>query len=129
MEASITSKIAFGERAGKMVRKIGSGFGFEQERPLVKGYLCSSVNGFKLHEAVHVAAENRDRLLQLIKYVKRPPLANEKLFQAKKGDLIYTLKTTWSDGTSALVTPLKFSSNTLWQGVVITLRNEKKSSA
>jgi hypothetical protein len=33
MAASVTQRIAFGERAGQKVRRIGSGFGDEEERP------------------------------------------------------------------------------------------------
>src|SRR5437762_2579002 len=33
MAASVKQRIAFGERAGEKVRRIGSGFGYEGERP------------------------------------------------------------------------------------------------
>jgi hypothetical protein len=33
MAASVKQHIAFGERAGEKVRRIGSGFGYEGERP------------------------------------------------------------------------------------------------
>jgi len=103
MAASIQSKIAFGERAGLKVRKIGSGFGYEEETPLVKGTQCASINGFNLHAKVGIGADARDRLLQLIKYVTRPPLSNERLAETENGDLTYALKTPWSDGTTAIL--------------------------
>ena len=53
--ASVQSKIAFGPRAGQFVRKIGKGFGYEEETPLVKGVKCATINGFNLHAAVFVA--------------------------------------------------------------------------
>jgi Transposase zinc-binding domain/Putative transposase len=37
MAASVTQRIAFGERPGEKVRRIGSGFGYEGERPALKG--------------------------------------------------------------------------------------------
>jgi hypothetical protein len=103
MAASIQSKIAFGEQARLKVRKIGSGFGYEEENPLVKGTQCASINGFNLHAKVDIAADARDRLLQLIKYVTRPPLSNERLAEPENGDLTYALKTPWSDGITAIL--------------------------
>lgn len=79
MAASIQSKIAFGERAGQKVRRVGSGFGYEGETPLVKGNQCATINGFNLHAKLGVAAFARDRMLQLIKYVTRPPISNQRL--------------------------------------------------
>jgi hypothetical protein len=46
MAASVKQRIAFGERTGENVRRIGSGFGYEGERPELKGPRCASVNGF-----------------------------------------------------------------------------------
>lgn len=103
MAASIQGKIAFGERAGQKVRRVGSGFGYEQETPVVKGTQCATVNGFNLHAKVGVALHARDRLLQLIKYVTRPPISNQRLHLKENGDLLYELKTPWSDGTTAIL--------------------------
>jgi hypothetical protein len=103
LAASIQSKIAFGPRAGQKVRRIGSGFGYEEETPLVKGTQCASVNGFNLHAKVGVDQHARDRLLQLIKYVTRPPLAGDRLQKTENGELTYSLKTPWSDGTTAIL--------------------------
>jgi hypothetical protein len=43
MAASVRQRIAFGERAGENVRRIGSGFGSEGERPELTGPRCASV--------------------------------------------------------------------------------------
>ncbi|TWW09641.1 hypothetical protein E3A20_12330 [Planctomyces bekefii] len=40
--ASVQGKIAFGERAGQYVRKIGKGFGYDEEAPLIKGHRCAA---------------------------------------------------------------------------------------
>ena len=48
MAASVTQRIACGERAGQNVRRIGSGFGDEGERPARKGPRGAHVNGFSL---------------------------------------------------------------------------------
>ena len=37
MAASVQQRIAFGERAGQHVRRIGSGFGYEGEAPRLSG--------------------------------------------------------------------------------------------
>jgi hypothetical protein len=49
MVASITQRIACGERAGQTVRRIGAGFGYAGERPALTGPHCASVHGFSLH--------------------------------------------------------------------------------
>ncbi len=65
MAASVQQRIAFGERAGQKVRRIGSGFGYEGESPTLTGTRCASVNGFSLHANTHVPAHRRDALERL----------------------------------------------------------------
>jgi hypothetical protein len=60
--ASVQQRIAFGERAGQKVRRIGSGFGYEGERPALTGTRCASVHGFSLYANVSVPAHRRDQL-------------------------------------------------------------------
>ena len=45
MVASVTQRIACGERAGEKVRRIGSGFGSAGERPARTGPRCASSSG------------------------------------------------------------------------------------
>jgi len=47
MAASVKQLIAFGERAGQKVRRIGSGFGYEGEIPELMGPRCASLGGFR----------------------------------------------------------------------------------
>ena len=54
MSASVMQKISLGERQGQRVRFIGSGFGYEEEAPGLKGDLCAMVNGFSLHANVSI---------------------------------------------------------------------------
>ena len=106
--ASVHNKIAFGPRAGQYVRKIGKTFGFEEEMPLVKGVKCATINGFNLHAATFVAAPQRRRLEELVAYMTRPPLATNRLTVKENGDLVYTMKRVFSDGTRAiLLSPLE----------------------
>ena len=46
LAASVQQRIAFGERAGQQVRRIGAGFGHEGETPTLTGPRCASVHGF-----------------------------------------------------------------------------------
>ena len=61
LAASVKQRMAFGERAGQQVRRIGSGFGYEGERPELTGPRCASVHGFSLHANTQVPAYRRDQ--------------------------------------------------------------------
>ena len=146
LSASVQSKIAFGPRAGLWVRKIGKGFGFDEEAPLVKGTKCASINGFNLQAATFVGALHRRGLEELVAYMARPPLATDRLSVKEDGDLIYKMKRSFSDGTKAvLLSPMElieklcamvapprghqvlytgvFSSHSKWRNLVV--RNPK----
>jgi hypothetical protein len=71
MAASVQQRIAFGERAGQPVRRIGSGFGYEGERPTLTSTRCASVHGFSLHANTLVPAHRRDQLERLLRYTAR----------------------------------------------------------
>jgi hypothetical protein len=148
LAASIKGKIAFGPRAGKNVRFIGEGFGFQEEAPLAKGNLCYSQNGFSIHAATRVHDYDRPQLEKLIKYISRPPVATGRLSKAPGGLLQYKLKTPFRDGkTHVLLSPEELlekltaiiprprSHNTKYSGVfaphhpfreAVTLRPEMK---
>ena len=107
--ASIAGKIAFGPNAGRHVTKVGSGFGYYEETPLAKGRLCYSVNGFSLHCNTAVNTHSRDSLRNLVEYMARGPLSNERLELLPDGKVKLKLKTPWHDGTShLLLTPSEF---------------------
>jgi len=146
LSASVQSKIAFGPRAGLFVGKIGKGFGFDEEAPLVKGTKCATINGFNLQAATFVGMLHRRGLEELVAYMARPPLATDRLSAKENGDLIYKMKRTFSDGTHAvLLSPMElieklcamvppprghqvlytgvFSSHSKWRNLVV--RNPK----
>jgi hypothetical protein len=102
MAASVQQRIAFGERTGQQVRRIGAGFGSEGERPLLSGALCASVHGFSLHANTQVPAHRRDQLERLIHYTARGAVSLERLEQDANGDLVYTFTHPWSDGTTGI---------------------------
>ena len=104
--ASAAMRIAFGERAGQKVRRIGRGFGYEDELPMAKGKRCTSVNGFTIHCNRYIGPQERGKLEELLAYGARGSFANERLSLADPsdptGDLHYSLKRPWSDGTEAI---------------------------
>src|SRR5262252_6329576 len=108
MAASVQHRIAFGERAGQHVRRIGSGFGSEAEAPRLTGPHCASVHGFSLHANTAIPAHRRDQLEQLIRYTARGAVSLERLTQDANGDLVYTFTHPWSDGTTGIrLSPLE----------------------
>jgi hypothetical protein len=108
MAASVKQRIAFGERTGQHVRRIGSGFGYAGERPELKGPRCASVNGFSLHANTHIPAHRRDQLERLIRYTARGAVSLERLEQDANGNLVYRFTKPWSDGTTGIrLSPLE----------------------
>jgi len=108
MAASVQHRIAFGDRAGQHVRRIGSGFGHEGEAPRLTGPRCASVNGFSLHANTAIPAHRRDQLAQLIRYTARGAVSLERLQADANGDLVYTFTHPWSDGTMGVrLSPLE----------------------
>ena len=121
MAASVQQHIAFGERAGQKVRRIGSGFGYNGESPSLSGPRCASVNGFSfatasaigpkglsLHANTHVPAHRRDQLERLLRYTARGAVSLERLDINADGDLLYTFTRPWSDGTTGIkLSPLE----------------------
>ena len=65
--------------------------------------LCADNNGFSLHAAVRCAANDRQALEQLCRYITRPELANERVQTKAAGQVVLKLKTLWRDGTTHLV--------------------------
>jgi hypothetical protein len=100
--ANAARRIAFGERAGQSVRRIGSGFGDEGERPALTGTRCASINGFSVHANTHIPAHRRDQLEQLLRYTGRGPVVLERLSEDADGNVVYRFNRPWSDGTTGI---------------------------
>ena len=101
--ASLVGRIAFGPNAGKKVTRIGSGFGYGEERPLFKGKLCCTMNGFSLHGARAISTLNRSGLEQLISYIARGPFSNDRITLCPGERVKLALKRPFSDGTTHLL--------------------------
>jgi hypothetical protein len=102
LAASVTQRIAFGERAGQKVKRIGSGSGYEGESPTLTGPRRARIHGFSLHANTQVPADGRDQLERLIRYTARGAVALEHLAEDINGDLVYSFTTPWSDGTTGI---------------------------
>src|SRR5262249_6926380 len=98
LAASVTQRIAFGERTGQQVRRMGSGFGYEGASPVLMGPRCASINGFSLHANTQVPAHRHDQLERLLRYTARGAVALERLAEDAHGDLVYSFTKPWSDG-------------------------------
>jgi hypothetical protein len=99
--AAVQGRSALGPRAGARVRQLGGVPGM----PWVTstGPRQAHLDGFDLHANVAVAADNRDGLEQLARYVLRPPIAQERLSRTADGRVLLRLKAEWHDGTTHLV--------------------------
>ena len=100
-------RIALGERAGQRVRRIGGSFGYEWEKPLVRGYLCASMNGFSIHAATSIRAYDRDGLEKLIRHVGRGAISQESISLNDKGEILYELKNSYDGATHVLLSPME----------------------
>ncbi len=100
--ASVLYKISQGKNAGKKIRKVGS-FGAPGEEAFPAAHLSALLGGFSLHASVFIANEHRDRLQQLCKYLLRPPIAENRLKKINSGEILFEMKTTWGDGTRAIL--------------------------
>ena len=65
--------------------------------------------GFSLHAGIAARANQRARLERLYRYVARPAVATQRLSLTRQGDIRYSLKTPYRDGTThAIFEPLDF---------------------
>ena len=56
-----------------------------------------------MHAGVDIASNEREKLERLCRYVSRPPVASERLALTASGQMRYTLKTPYRDGTTHIV--------------------------
>jgi hypothetical protein len=67
------------------------------------GRLCAQVEGYNLQAATRLAANDRDGLERMARYLARPPIATDRLSSRDDGRLELRLKRPWRDGTTAFV--------------------------
>lgn len=64
--------------------------------------LCASLSGFTLHAATRAGALDAEGRMALLKYVLRPPIAQERVQQGPDGLVRIALKKPFADGTIAV---------------------------
>ena len=96
--ASLQGRVALGPRAGQPVRRLRSA-----ADALVTGRRTARLEGFSLHADVAVPARRRDQLERLVRYLVRPPLAQERLTESTGGQLLYRFRRAWRDRSTALL--------------------------
>ena len=69
----------------------------------------AKANGFSLHAGVAAQAHQRRKLERLCRYIARPAISTERMALTNQGNIRYTLKTPYRDGTTHIVLdPLDF---------------------
>ena len=99
LAASVAGRVAHGQRAGARVRRLRRA----HERPFRLPPLCGEARGYNLHAGVVIAANRREGLERLCRYVLRPPLARTRLHQRPDGLLVFSLRRPYSDGTTEFI--------------------------
>ena len=62
-----------------------------------------------MHAGVEIKSHQREKFEKLIRYIARGPLSNNRLMELPNGQLVYNLKSKWSDGTTHVIfTPIEF---------------------
>ncbi|MFK7887825.1 MAG: transposase, partial [Gammaproteobacteria bacterium] len=104
---SITYRVAVGPNQGQKAYTL-------QTLPAISpddnapGELANAA-GFSLHAGVSIRAGDRDKLERLCRYVARAAVADSRLSLTRDGQVRYSLKTPWRDGTTHVVfEPLDF---------------------
>ena len=103
---SISYRIAVGPHAGRKAFTLQTiparEDGKEQKR-------LAKVSGFSLHAGVATQAHQRRKLERLCRYIARPAVSTERLALTRQGNVRYTLKTPYRDGTTHIILePLDF---------------------
>ena len=104
---SITYRIAVGPHRGRKVFTLQTLPICDEEDWATGG--PGNMAGFSLHAGVAVKACQRDKLERLCRYICRPPVSERRLFLTARGEIGYTLKTPYRDGTTHVIfEPLDF---------------------
>ena len=74
--AAVTSRVAFGLRAGRNVLTLR---GAMTREATARQPLCADIDGSSLHAAVRCEAQDRKRLEQLCRYITRPAPSDERV--------------------------------------------------
>jgi hypothetical protein len=99
----ITYRIAVGPRAGQKLFTLQTLPAREEVDQQGDHRGAANAGGFSLHAGVDIPPHLREKLERLCRYVSRPPIAEERLTLTASGQVSYTLKTPYRDGTTHIV--------------------------
>jgi hypothetical protein len=100
--ASVASQVAFGAKKGQYVRRLGSFGRMVDESPISKTPLCAAIQNFSLHAGVFCAHNERKKLEKVARYIARPAVSEDRCHVSASGEITYTLKHPYTDGTPCL---------------------------
>jgi len=105
--ATVSLAAARGTHAldGPWARPVERLRGASKPRVRRRGRLCAEAEGFNLHAATFVPQHRSRRLERLCNYVARPPISDDRLTLLDDGHVAVRLKSSWSDGTTAIILP------------------------
>jgi len=102
---SVTYRIATGPRQGRKVLTLQTLPAIDEPFTTRAG----NVAGFSLHAGVVAKAHERDKLERLCHYITRPAVSEKRLSLTEHGQVRYSLKNPWRDGTTHVIfEPLDF---------------------
>ncbi len=101
VNASVQGLVAPGPRRGCRVLHLGATG--EDANATITGKRCADVAGFNIHANTSARANERERLEILVRYLARPPIANDRLSELADGRLALQLKQRWRNGTTHVV--------------------------
>jgi hypothetical protein len=96
--ASVQGLFATGPRRGCRVVRLGTTG--DDANAAITGKRCADVAGFNVHANTCARANERARLEIWVKYLARPPIANDRLSELPDGRLALRFKQAWRDGTT-----------------------------
>jgi hypothetical protein len=99
--ASVQGLVATGPHRGCRVLRLGASG--EDTEVAIPSRRCAEVAGFNVHANTCARAGDRERLEHMIKYLARPPIANDRLTELPDGRLALRFKQAWRDGTTHVV--------------------------
>jgi hypothetical protein len=97
---AISYRFAFGPNKGKKALTLKT---VPEQDPNSEGGLVAKNSGFSLHAGVTVPGTERKKLEKLCRYIARPAIALERLRLNSSGQVVYSLKKPYSDGTTHIV--------------------------
>jgi len=102
---SITYRIAVGPRTGQKLFTLqtlpASAVPEAEQQGDHRG--AAQAGGFSLHAGIDIEPGQRQKLERLCRYVSRPPVAVDRMALTSSGQVRYTLKTPYRDGTTHIV--------------------------